>query len=267
MSALVRCILSGLRSFLRFAENELFKPRREPFGEVQRRLRGEMGDLMAATGAGRDQVGVGWEGVDLFDERCGHGEGEVVLGVERAEGSGHAATAGVEQYRGGVGDLFCEVSHGGGVGEGLAVAVGVDGGAGGGAVERKRVGLAVEEIVHEFLEQEDALGDVFGAVEIEFPVVLFEHGIAGRFQEEDGVGAVTQEVEVGLAEIADDVEPAHAERGASAAGVVLDQDHLESGGFEHAHGGPADVGFMAAHEAVIPEDHAAARAGFPPSRE
>ena len=69
---------------------------------------GEVVDLVTATGAGRDNGGVGGFGADLREETAFANlarEVEVVFRV--AEGTGHAAAASVEVDDGRAGD-FCE---------------------------------------------------------------------------------------------------------------------------------------------------------------
>src|ERR1019366_2721023 len=51
---------------------------------------------------------------------------------------------------------------------------------------------------------------------------------------------------------------ADAERGASAAFPLRGQRDRETGGFQHGHGGDADVRFVITDKRVVPKNHAAA---------
>ena len=59
--------------------------------------RGEVLNLVAATGAGSHQDGSCGLCFDFIDEWLGHLQREVVLRFESAESAGHTATTGFEQ--------------------------------------------------------------------------------------------------------------------------------------------------------------------------
>lgn len=228
----------------------------EELGHVERAARSEVFDLMPATGSGSDDEGVGGLSGQLIDERLGHLDREVVFFGQRAEGTGHAATTGWQQGDRMPGAALGELGHEGWIAEGFGVAMGMNRD---GKVERRegnQFGSLLELLVDELFEEDGTLGDDFGVLEFQFPVIFGEHGVAGGLEEQDGKSgeAILNEFQIVGAEAGGFVEIALAESGAAAAGAVSGEQNSKAGAFEDPNGGDSDMRFVITDKGIVPEE-------------
>ena len=185
----------------------------------------EVFELMPATCAGSDDDAVGRLGADLLHERGGDFEGEIVFRFQGAEGAGHAAAAGIEERGGAPGQTRGEFRHEAGFHEGFGVAVRVDRDVAGLVVETESVWFVLEKFFNELLEEMTTPRDRFGVGQLQFAVILDEHGVARRFEEQDwrlGVRSA-KEIEVMPAHVGGGLEIALTEGGTAAALAAFDE--------------------------------------------
>ena len=138
----------------------------EDLGHVLDADGGEMLDLVAATGAGEDDGGAVGLVFQLFDERFGDFQGEFVFRGHHAEGTGHAAAAGVEHLHSAVRQPCGETQGVFGVGQGLGVAMRMDGEMPVFMIELQSPGFLAQQTFNEILEQEAARGNFGGAGQV-----------------------------------------------------------------------------------------------------
>lgn len=94
---------------------------------MQCRSVSDVGNLVAAAGAGGDDVGVFGQGIEEIFQGLGDFEAEVVFFLHGAEGAGHTAAAAVEELCAIACQTCCQLEHDSSVSECFGVAVGVDG--------------------------------------------------------------------------------------------------------------------------------------------
>ena len=77
--------------------------------------------------------------------------------------------------------------------------------------------------------------------------------MAGRFEEEQGSVVVDEKLKIVSSETRGGLEIALAEGRPAAATPTLDECNFKAGGFQHGHGGLADVRLVVADEGVVPK--------------
>src|SRR3977135_1028902 len=138
--------------------------------------------------------------------------------------------------------------------------MGVDRDVAGTVVEAESVRLAREQVFDELFEEMASARDRFGIGQFQFAVVLDEHGVAGRFEEQDGGAGVrsAKEIEVMPAHLGSSFEIALTESRTAAAFPAFDERDFVTKSFEDFDRGDADVRFVVTDEGVVPKDDLAA---------
>src|ERR1017187_10004675 len=157
---------------------------------------------MAATGPGSDDDGAEGLVPDLLCEGVGDLQRELVLGCQCAEGASHAAAAGVQQRDFALRQTLGQPAHEGGIHQRLRVAMGMDDDVPGFGFEPKRIRLMDEQLLNELLEEEATAGNALHPLQLEFAVILYEHGVARGLQEKDrrSVHVQVQQLQIVVAE-------------------------------------------------------------------
>src|SRR5436190_1406252 len=127
-------------------------------------------------------------------------------------------------------------------------------------IKLQRPRLAVQQSAEEFLEEKTSSGDFVRVRQVQFTIIFHEHRVACGLKENDGriIDVLVQQREVMTAQTRDFIEVALAERGAAAAPATSKQFDLKTGGFEDGYRGHSNLGFVIAHEGVVPQNHASA---------
>ena len=121
--------------------------------------------------------------------------------------------------------------------------------------ELQRRRLAGEQFLYKLLEKEGTLRHRVGSRERQLTVILGEHGIAGRFQEEDGgiVRVLVEQIQVMKPHGSSHLQAPLTERRSPTALAAKWKRHLETSSFEDSYGSRPNVGLMVPHEGIIPK--------------
>ena len=261
------------------------RPLRPPSGSYSRRLAaecvreqlddgaspppGKVVDLLATGDAGDGDGRVAVRAPDGGKEPVlTHGLRDVVVLRLEAEGAGHAAAAGIDEFDVVAGDEAQCPHRGLAANERLLVAVRMQQDPHREVVSKKvrDLGVVRRELRHEFIDEDGLIGDQGGGfARNEVGVFVAEGEEAGRFDADDRralLGVGLQEPDIGLGPLAGEHQLALGDRGPTAAAELLDDADAETEGFQHLHGGLARARLVEVGEGVGEEDcFAAGRAG------